>query len=183
MEDRLFCQDLAYFWKAGDRLPNEVASLIKTIPRYKDEEPELLMAKPEWKVPLPGGSRDSQTDVLALIGVGGDLMVAAVEGKVSEPFGDTIDKWYANPSKGKKTRLQYLCNLLGTTFPPKGHLHYQLFHRAASALIECERFRARTPAMIVHSFSPEKASFEDYTAFVAALGGSAELDRMNEVDV
>ena len=99
---RLFCQDLAHFWEAGDRLPNEVASLIKTIPRYKDEEPELLMAMPEWKVPLPGGSRDSQTDVLALIGVGGDLMVAAVEGKVSEPFGDTIDKWYANPSKGKR---------------------------------------------------------------------------------
>ena len=65
------------------------------------------MAMAEWKVPLPGGSRDSQTDVLALIGVGGDLMVAAVEGKVSEPFGDTIDKWYANPSKGKKTRLQF----------------------------------------------------------------------------
>ena len=37
--------------------------------------------------------------------------------------------------------------------------------------------------MIVHSFSKEQAWFEDYTAFVAALGGSPELDRMNEVDL
>ena len=37
--------------------------------------------------------------------------------------------------------------------------------------------------MIVHSVSPEKAWFEDYTAFVAALGGSPEPDRMTEVQV
>ena len=174
---------LAHSWEAGDHLPDEVASLIKTIPRYECEEPELLMAMPEWKVPLPGGARDSQNDVLALIGVGGDLMVAAVEGKVSEPFGDTIEKWYANPSEGKKKRLQYLCNLLGTTFPLAGSLRYQLFHRAASAVIECRRFRARMPAMIVHSFSAEKAWFEDYAAFVSLLGGSPELDRMSEIEL
>lgn len=174
---------LAHSWEAGDHLPDEVTSLIKTVPRYENEEPELLMAMPEWKVPLPGGARDSQNDVLALIGVGGDLMVAAVEGKVSEPFGDTIEKWYANPSEGKKKRLQYLCNLLGTAFPPAGSLRYQLFHRAASAVIECKRFRARMPAMIVHSFSAEKAWFEDYAALVSLLGGSPELDRMSEIDL
>ena len=37
--------------------------------------------------------------------------------------------------------------------------------------------------MIVHSFSPERAWFEDYAAFVEALGGSPELDRMSEVRV
>ena len=174
---------LAHSWEAKDRLPNEVASLIKTVPRYKNEKPELLLAMPEWKVPLPGGSSESQNDVLALVGVGRDLMVAVVEGKVSEPFGDTIEKWYANPSEGKTERLQYLCDLLGTAFPPQGHLRYQLFHRAASAVIESKRFRAQTSAMIVHSFSPEKAWFEDYTAFVAALGGSSEPDRMTEVQV
>ena len=174
---------LAHSWEAGDRLPDEVASLIKTIPRYDHKEPELLMAMPEWKVPLPGGSRDSQNDVLALIGVGGDLMIAAVEGKVSEPFGDTIENWYANPSEGKTKRLRYLCNLLGTAFPPAESLRYQLFHRAASAVIECKRFRARMPAMIVHSFSAEKAWFEDYAAFVSLLGGSPELDRMSEIDL
>ena len=73
---------LAFSWEAHDRLPEEISSLIKTIPRYANEDPELLMAIPEWKVPLPGGNRASQSDVFALIGVGGDLMIAAVEGKV-----------------------------------------------------------------------------------------------------
>ena len=174
---------LAHSWEADDRLPNEVASLIKTVPRYENEEPELLIAMPEWKVPLPGGLSESQNDVLALIGVGGDLMVAAVEGKVSESFDDAIEKWYADPTAGKTERLRYLCDLLGLAFPPEKHLRYQLFHRAASAVIECKRFHARTAAMIVHSFSPEKAWFKDYTAFVEALGGSPEPNRMTEVDV
>ena len=51
-------------------------------------------------------------------------------------------------------------------FPPAGHLRYQLFHRAASAVVECRGLRGQLRAMIVHSFSPEKAWFEDYGAFV-----------------
>lgn len=174
---------LAHSWEADDRLPDEIVSLIRTIPRYKREEPELLMAMPEWKVPLPGGRRPSQNDVLALIGVGDDLMVAAVEGKVSESFGDTIESWFAEPSEGRRVRLQYLCGLLGMVFPPDGNLRYQLFHRAASAVIESRRFRARTPAMIVHSFSPNVAGLEDYKAFVETLGGSPDSDEMSEVNV
>ena len=63
--------------------------------------------------------------MLALIGVGGDLMVAAVEGKVSESFDDAIEKWYADPTAGKTERLRYLCDLLGLAFPPEKHLRYQ----------------------------------------------------------
>ena len=174
---------LAHCWEAGDQLPYELASLIKTIPRFESEEPDLLLAIPEWKVPLPGGRRDSQNDALALIGVGDELIVAAIEGKVSESFGETIESWFANPSDGKKARLRYLCELLGMDCPPEGHLRYQLFHRAASAVIECNRFRAQTPAMIVHSFSAVNAGFEDYAAFASALGGSPELDRFTEVDL
>lgn len=174
---------LAHCWEADDRLRSELASLIKTVPRYEDEEPELLLAVPEWKVPLPGGRAGSQNDVMALIGVGRDLMIAAVEGKVSESFGPKIGKWYAKPSEGKTERLAYICRLLGTTFPPPRHLRYQLFHRAASAVRESRRFRTPTPAMIVYSFSPQSAGFADYAAFVEALGGSAELGRMTEVRV
>ena len=50
---------LAYSWEAHDGLPEEISSLIKTIPRYANEDPELLMAIPKWKVPLPGGSKAS----------------------------------------------------------------------------------------------------------------------------
>ena len=176
---------LAHCWEAaGDRLPGEVASLIRSFPRYAHDHAELLLAVPEWIVPLPGGSKGSHNDVLALIGVGGDLMVAAVEGKVSERFGEeTIEQWFSDPSPGKETRLRYLCDLLGTACPPAGHLRYQLFHRAASAVIECRRFRAQTPAMIVHSFSPTQAWFEDYVAFVEELGGAAALDQMSGVDL
>lgn len=174
---------LAHSWEAEDRLPREIDSLIRTVPRYEHEKTELLLAVPEWKVPLPGGRRDSQNDVIALIGVGRELMVAAVEGKVSEPFGETIEQWYAVPSEGKTERLQYLCRLLGMPFPPERHLRYQLFHRAASAVIECKRFRAHTSAMIVHSFSSQSEWFEDYAAFVTALGGSPQPDRMTEVPV
>lgn len=46
--------------------------------------------------------RGSTSDVLAPIGVGGESVVAAVEGKVGETFGNTIDQWFANPSGGKK---------------------------------------------------------------------------------
>ncbi len=46
LEDWLFCQDPGSFL-GGDRLPDEVASLIGTIPRYKSEKPESLMAMHE----------------------------------------------------------------------------------------------------------------------------------------
>ena len=119
-----------------------------------------------------------------MIGVGSDLMIAAVEGKVSEPFGDkTIEEWFAKLSRGKRTRLRFLCDLLGLEFPPLGHLRYQMLHRTASAVIECKRFRGQLSTMIVQSFSQENEWFEDYSAFVAALGGSAELNQMTEVDV
>ena len=172
---------LAESWEAHNGLPEEVESLIRSVPRYAKEEIELLVALPEWEVALPGGSKGSHNDVLALIGVGGELMVAAVEGKVSEPFDKTIDEWFSNPSDGKRKRLRYLCGLLGMNFPPLGHLRYQLFHRAASAVIERGRFRAQAAAMVVHSFSAEKAGFDDYKAFVKELGGLPEPDRMTEV--
>ena len=172
---------LAESWEAQNGLPEEVESLIRSVPRYTKEKMELLVALPEWEVALPGGPKGSHSDVLALIGVGGELMVAAVEGKVSEPFDKPIDEWFSNPSDRKRKRLRYLCGVLGMNFPPLGHLRYQLFHRAASAVIERGRFRAQAAAMVVHSFSAEKAGLDDYKAFVKELGGLAEPDRMTEV--
>ena len=171
---------LAHSWEAQQGLPDEVTSLIRTASRYAEEEPELLIALPEWEVALPGGSKGSHNDVLALIGVGDDLLLAAVDGKVSEAFGPLIEDWFARPSEGKRERLRYLCGLLGISYPPPGHLRYQLFHRTASAVIERDRFRAHTAAMIVHSFSPEEVGLDDYGAFVEALGAVPDRDRMIE---
>ena len=51
----------------------------------------------------------------------GDLLIAAVEGKVSEPFGDkTIDEWFATPSRGKRKRFKFYAACWGWSFRHRG---------------------------------------------------------------
>ena len=52
--------------------------------------PNLLFAKPEHKTMLPGGTRESQSDILALVRHKGGLATYTVEGKVEEAFGETV---------------------------------------------------------------------------------------------
>jgi len=56
-------------------------------------------------------------------------------------------------------------------------LRYQLFHRAASAIIKAERIKTDEAAMIVHSFSPRGAWFGDF-AFAGMFGLKAVKDRL-----
>jgi CubicO group peptidase (beta-lactamase class C family) len=130
----------------------------------------LLLAIPEHKVPLPGGHRASQIDVFALLRVAGQTLSVAIEGKIAEPFGPTLDEWLVDASDGKLSRLAYLRGLLG--LPPEipGDLRYQLLHRAGSAVIEAERFKTDSAAMVVHSFSPERTGFDSYSRFLEILG-------------
>jgi hypothetical protein len=81
--------------------------------------------------------------------------------------------WYVEPSPGKQQRLKFLCDQIGVTFPPPDHLHYQLFHRAASAVLEAERFKTDEAAMIVHSFSAEDKWLDAYAAFLGLFGLTA----------
>jgi hypothetical protein len=60
-------------------------------------------------VPLPGGRRESQNDAWVLAQCDSGLVSMTVEGKVSEPFGELVGDWFANPSKGKEDRLRFLC--------------------------------------------------------------------------
>lgn len=161
---------LAHAWEAASGVPPEVAGLLGV-------EVELLLALPEHKVPLPGGERASQTDLFALVRADGKTVSVAVEGKVNEPFGQTINDWFDAPSAGKRERLSFLCSKLGLAFPPAGHLHYQLFHRAASAVLEAERFKTDEAAMIVHSFSTDRTWFDAFAQFSAAFGVSVEAGK------
>lgn len=52
----------------------------------------LLLAFPEHKVALPGGPRPSQNDIFVLARGNNQLVSLTVEGKVLEPFGDTVGK-------------------------------------------------------------------------------------------
>lgn len=158
---------LANCWQAVDGLPPEIAALF-------GEGAELLIAIPEHKVSLGDAGRDSQTDVFALVKSKNKTIAVAVEGKVNESFGPTIRDWYLDPSPGKQKRLEFLCDKIGVTFPPPDDLHYQLFHRTASAVLEAERFKTDEAAMIVRSFSPDNKWLDAYAAFLVLFGLAAK---------
>ena len=134
---------------------------------------DLLIAIPEHKVKLPGGRRESQNDLFALVRDGPRIWAATIEGKVNEVFGPTMGEWFADPSSGKRERLSYICELLGLLEPLPKEIRYQLLHRTASAIVEAERFKTDGAAMIVHSFSPERMWFDDFAAFLALFGLAA----------
>ncbi|MHC2795526.1 hypothetical protein ACVINZ_004538 [Mesorhizobium jarvisii] len=166
---------LARCWEKAGGLPSEIARLLTLIGPL----PELLLALPEHKVPLPGSQRgDSQNDLFALIRAGGHTVAVTIEGKVDEPFDQPLGRWLANASDGKRKRLAFICELLGLTQPLSDNIRYQLLHRTASAVIEARRFKTDAAAMIVHSFSPTRRWFEDYSAFVALFGATAEPDQL-----
>jgi hypothetical protein len=164
---RLFRANDRTLLEAAEGLPPEVAALFGL-------DAELLIAIPEHKVSLGDAGRESQTDVFALLKSKNRTISVAVEGKVNESFGPTIRDWYVNPSPGKQQRLAFLCDLIGTTFPPPDDLHYQLFHRTASAVLEATRFKTDDAAVIVHSFSPDNKWFDAYATFLGLFGLAAE---------
>lgn len=169
-------RSLAYCWQQADGFPPEIRAVLSVSSSLANAE--LLFAVPEHQVPLPGGSRPSQNDLWALARSGNQLVSIAVEGKVSEPFGPSMQEWLANASRGKIERLDYLCDLLGLTIPLPNGIRYQLLHRAASAVIEAKRFTAAHAVMLVHSFSQSDAWFEDYAAFVALFGSTAKINTL-----
>lgn len=95
-------RSLASSWEAADGFPAEVESVLARTAQFA--QPQLLLALPEHKVMLPGGSRASQTDLFALVRTPASLAAMAVEGKVSESFDRTIGEWFVDPSPGKQTR-------------------------------------------------------------------------------
>lgn len=161
---------LAHSWEAADGFPREVATLLDSA----FGPTALLLATPEHKTPLPGGRRESQSDVFALGRHRGGLVACTIEGKVDEPFGPAVGDWLIDASPGKVERLAGLCALLGLADCP-GDVHYQLLHRTAAAVIEAERFAAGDAAMLVHSFSPEQRWFDAFARFVALFGQAAAV--------
>ncbi len=154
----------AYSWQMAKGLPHEINNLF-------ERAPELLLAIPEHKVQMPKGRGQSQCDVFALVRLDGKLAVLAVEAKVDETFGPTVEQWLNQGGDNRPPILEAICELIGASFPPPGHLRYQLFHRTAAAVIEARRFNAPLAFMIVQSFSKDHAWFEAFEAFSAYLLG------------
>ena len=69
---------IAYCWQEADGLPDEVRSVLTQEPAF--EGLETLIAIPEHKVMLNGGSRPSQNDVWVIARTKTSLVSIAMEG-------------------------------------------------------------------------------------------------------
>jgi hypothetical protein len=159
--------ELAIAWELAARtprgLPESVARVIDAHPATKDAS--LLFGFPEHQVQLAGGSRPSQTDLWAVLRSDSGLVSLAVEGKAREPFGPTIDEWLRDATAGKRVRLAALRETLGVESLESSELRYQLFHRAASAVLEACRIGAQTAVLLVQSFHPASTAWADFQGF------------------
>ena len=173
---------LAYCWESSDGFPKEVLAVLNA-PESTLAGIEPLIALPEHKVKLPGGSAASQSDIWILARYRDGLVSMAVEGKVEESFGETLSEWKPDSTPGRRDRLEFLKGTLGIGTVPEG-IRYQLLHRTASAVVEAQRFLAVHAVLIVHSFSTTDRSLDDYQAFADLFGlalgvnqiGSKHLD-------
>jgi len=170
---------VAQSWEAaGGALPREIADLLKTSTDSGLHGSELLLAIPEYQVELRGGSRPTQTDVFALVRTATNLAALAVEGKVDEPFGPTVE---AKRAEGADDRLAFLHELLELDAKTTASLRYQLLHRTAAAIILAERFRADSALLVVQSFSPGDRWIEEFEHFSSALGVNAPKGQLARV--
>jgi len=174
---------VAHSWQEASGFPPEVSKLFATSKDANLQKVELLLVIPEHKVSLPPSQgHPSQNDVFALAkAANGTLVTIAVEAKVSEPFGPTVDEWFSEPTPGKKIRLNFLQSKLRLTGKEIGRIRYQLMHRLASAILEAERFNAAYAVMVVQSFSEQDEWFEDFLSFVGLYGQTAQAGKMTQL--
>lgn len=166
---------LARCWEAASGFPPEIRAMFEASEGFRRIEPLLII--PEYKVPLPGGRRDSQTDVFVLARNAEGLVTIAVEGKVDEPFGPTVSERRADNSEGVEQRVTFLLQCLGLRDVP-GSTRYQLLHRTASAVVAAQRYFATTAVMVVHSFSPTDRWFDDFVAFASLFGKTPNIGEL-----
>lgn len=168
--------ELAVCWESSRHLdrgiPTEVAKALDRVPELSGAS--LIIGFPERQVALDDLGRPSHNDLWALLRIGERLASLAVEAKAGEPFDVLVGDWLAaaNSRSAKPARLAGLLDRLGIKGTPVEALRYQLLHRAVSALLEAERFRADLALMLVQSFNEEadRGSWGDFERFGRALG-------------
>lgn len=95
-------QELAMMWaNAGTDFPQSVRGVLNTAPEYLHVEVVDGFFEREVDLGTPG--RNSQTDLMVFAGIGSELAVIAIEGKVEESFAEIVIEW--NDSTGKQRRL------------------------------------------------------------------------------
>lgn len=172
-------KELAYCWENSNGFPTSIERVIKKSGINDLQKQEILFAIPEYKVPLPGGSRSSQNDLfVASRSESGILWVTMIEGKATESFGPTVGEWLIDASDGKEERLKFLCNELEIISELPENLRYQLFHRTVSAILTAKKLNTTHAMMLVHSFSEAKDGLRDYLNFLDFLGVEGEENQI-----
>ncbi|MBK0401212.1 hypothetical protein H0I76_18590 [Limibaculum sp. M0105] len=159
--------ELAHAWMDADKIPPAVMCVISERPEFAAAR--LVEGHFERTTPIPGRGKASQTDLLALCEARGERFVLGIEGKVDETLGPLVSEW-DDASPNRRARLSGLIELLEANPAGTARLRYQLLHRTAAALIEAKHFGTRHAIMLVHSFDPAHAWFDDFSNFAAWLG-------------
>ena len=174
---------LAYCWEDQNNFPKSVKKVFNNSNLKLFKDMEMLLGIPEYKVPLPGGIRPSQSDlfVLAKSNLLNQTVVIMVEGKVSESFGKKVDEWIKDNSPGKQKRLKFLLRKLQIPYSEQiFSTRYQLLHRTVSAVITAEKFGVENALMLVHSFNKGKEGeaplFADYCRFLQLFGVKGKIN-------
>lgn len=151
-------------------MPEEVRLVFDTHPDLRN--PKLLIGVVEHRVELDTVKTPSQNDLWCMVLTDSGQVSVAVEGKSGEDFDKTLADWIGQGSLGKERRLAFLCDVLKIQAKPDLAHRYQLFHRAASAILEARRWNVDKAVMLVQSFSESQTSWQDYVKFAALLGVS-----------
>ena len=174
---------LAYCWMEANGFPRSVRKVFRDsgIPLFHDIE--LLLAIPEYRVPLvPYRAHPAQNDIFILAKGNDQLITITVEGKVDESFDKLVADWKQTDGGGKKARLEFLCDELELDRDGIDHIRYQLLHRTASAVIEAKKFNATNALMLVHSFGKsseeDNEAFQDYCRFLDLFDVSGSMESL-----
>jgi hypothetical protein len=160
---------LADRWFHADGIPHSVRNVLGQSDFLASAE--LLDGWLERETDLRDSrATPSQTDLLALLGIGEELGVLGVEAKVDESFGPLVSDWLADLTPGKVQRLTKLCELFRVRAADIGHLRYQLLHRSAAVIHEALRFRSDVAVLVVQSFCPQNSGLSDASTFFETVG-------------
>ena len=135
------------------RLPPEVSAVVG--------EDKASSVHFEYEQAVYGGGK-SQTDVMAFAG----SSVIAVEAKVDEEAGPTVEAWLAGQKTEAKNRSAALARYsveIGVAETALMPLRYQFLHRALSAALVANARRADKAWMIVQLFPSASGGFDPVT--------------------
>jgi hypothetical protein len=171
---------LAHTWQGASGFPSSVAEVLAPLRLTP------IRAFIEWEETLDTQKGPSVTDIMLDTEDPDGLRVpVAVEGKCAERFGEQICVWihggdqtktdvaWSEPKKTRERRLNYLNEVLGTSFNGSSELRYQLVHRTASVVLRARSLGVTRAVVLIHSFSSglEDPNFADWCRFLASLPG------------